>query len=205
MHSWSSEQSPKFLIAFLIVVSLSSLTAPAARAETHPKILMQTSLGEIVFELYPDQAPISAGNFLDYVDENLFGGAHFYRVVTMENQPDNDVKIEVIQGGLGFAAEDKKPPIEHETTSTTGIKHLDGALSMARLGPGTATSEFFVCVGDQPELDFGGARNPDGQGFAAFGRVIEGMDVVRAIHQGEANGQMLIETVAITRILRVPD
>ena len=193
------------LIAALVAFQLIAVAETIAEERNSPRVLMRTELGSIVFELYPDRAPISAGNFLDYVDENLFGGAHFYRVVTMENQPNNDVKIEVIQGGLGFAAEDKKPPIEHETTSTTGIKHLDGALSMARLGPGTATSEFFVCVGDQPELDFGGARNPDGQGFAAFGRVVEGMDVVRAIHQGEANGQMLIETVAITRILRVPE
>ncbi len=76
---------------------------------------------------------------------------------------------------------------------------------MARLEPGTASSEFFICVGAQPELDYGGARNPDGQGFAAFGRVTDGMDVVRAIQAGQADGQMLIDTIDITEIRRLPD
>jgi peptidyl-prolyl cis-trans isomerase A (cyclophilin A) len=193
------------LLAYLPAAYAEAISDEKARSEEHPRVLMRTALGDIVFEIYSESAPISAGNFLTYVDEGLFAGAHFYRVVTMDNQPNNDVKIEVIQGGLGFSSEDKMPPIEHETTETSGIKHLDGVLSMARLEPGTATSEFFVCVGDQPALDFGGDRNPDGQGFAAFGKVVDGMDVVRAIQQGEADGQMLVETVAITEIERLPE
>jgi peptidyl-prolyl cis-trans isomerase A (cyclophilin A) len=205
MHTDRAHDLSKLLTFVLVAALIAAVLAPAAAgAEAHPRVLMDTDLGDIVLEIYLDSAPVSASNFLAYVDQNLFVGAHFYRVVTMDNQPDNDVKIEVIQGGLGFEAEDRRPPIGHETTATTGIKHLDGVLSMARLGPGTATSEFFVCVGDQPELDFGGARNPDGQGFAAFGRVVEGMDVVRTIQQGKAEGQMLVETVAIKEIRRLP-
>jgi len=160
---------------------------------------METPLGNIVLEIYPDKAPISANNFLRYVDEGRFEGAHFYRVVHMENQPDNKVRIEVIQGGLGFGDSDQRlPEIKHETTEEIGLKHLNGTLSMARNEPGTASSEFFICVRDQPELDFGGKRNPDGQGFSAFGQVVEGMDVVHKIQQSPEKGQMLLETVPTT-------
>lgn len=168
------------------------------------QVALDTELGRIVVEVYPEHAPITTANFLRYVDENRWEGAHFYRVVTMDNQPDNDVKIEVIQGGLGFSENEQRlPPIDHETTHTTGLLHRDGTLSMARSGPGTASSEFFICIGDQPELDADGARNLDRQGFAAFGQVIEGMDVVRAIHQGANMDQMLETTVAIEQIRRV--
>ena len=191
-------QLAKRLIGPALVLATFALLLPLPLpAQHHPRVLMSTPLGDIVIEIYLDSASVTAGNFLAYVDEELFDGAHFYRVVTIDNQPNNDVKIEVVQGGLGFEAADRRPAIEHETTAATGIRHLDGTISMARLGPGTATSEFFICVGDQPELDFGGARNPDGQGFAAFGRVVDGMDVVRAIHGGDADCQMLSETVTI--------
>ena len=121
------------------------------------------------------------------------------------NQPDNDVLIEVIQGGTDpeRAAEDF-PPIPLERTSRTGLSHTDGAVSMARDGPDSATSDFFICIGDQPELDFGGRRNLDGQGFAAFGRVIRGMDVVRAIQGAAAAGQSLTPPVIIGRVSRLP-
>jgi peptidyl-prolyl cis-trans isomerase A (cyclophilin A) len=158
----------------------------------------------MIIEIYEESAPVTAGNFLCYVDENRFDGAHFYRVVRMDNQPNNEIKIEVIQGGL---YEDEHlqalPPIKHETTTETGILHKDGVISMARAEPGTASSEFFICIGNQPELDFGGMRNPDGQGFAAFGKVIEGMDVVRKIQNLEDEGQMLKEKVDIKSVKRL--
>ncbi len=97
---------------------------------------------------------------------------------------------------------DELTPIAHETTESTGILHRDGVISMARLEPGTATTEIFICVGDQPELDYGGRRNPDGQGFAAFGRVIDGMHVVRAIHQVPANGQYLDQPIPMLEVRR---
>ena len=166
---------------------------------------METELGNITVEVYLEAAPVTAANFMRYVDEDRFGGATFYRVVRLDNQPNDDVKIEVIQGGLGNQGREKRlPPIEHETTEKTGLRHLDGVISMARGRPGTASSEFFICVGDQPELDYGGKRNPDGQGFAAFGRVVSGMEVVRKIQQLEPEGGQYLENpLAITRIARV--
>lgn len=166
-------------------------------------ITIKTELGDIEVETYEKVAPITASNFLRYVDENLFEGASFYRTVTMDNQPDNDVRIEVIQGGRRSGDSLGYPPIEHETTDQTGILHEDGVISMARDRPGSATSEFFICVGGQPELDFGGKRNPDGQGFAAFGRVIRGMDVVRKIHKQPAEGQRLNPSIKIFTIERI--
>lgn len=170
-------------------------------------MLLETGFGTVVIEVDPARAPVSAGNFLRYVEERRLDGASFYRVVTPRNQPDNPVRIEVVQFGLGFDDDHPRrlPPIRHETTEETGLRHLDGTVSMARLGPGTASSELFVCVGDQPELDYGGRRNPDGQGFAAFGRVVEGMGVVRRIHRLPEEGQMLVAPVTITRAVRLAD
>jgi peptidyl-prolyl cis-trans isomerase A (cyclophilin A) len=167
-------------------------------ASQNPQILIKTELGDIKAELYTKQAPITACNFLRYVKEKRFEGAVFYRVVTMDNQPNDKVKIQVVQGGLYDENHPNLlPPIAHETTAQTGIRHKNGTLSMARWGPCTATCEFSICVGAQPELDFAGKRNPDGQGFAAFGRVTSGMDVVRKIHRQPADGQNLNPQIKI--------
>ena len=183
---------------FLLACLLSACGTP------YPRILMETEMGEITLELYPDKAPVTAANFLTYVDENRFEGAVFYRIVRRDNQPGDSIRIAVIQGGL---YEDNHPamlpPILHETTRQTGILHKNGAISMARSHPGTATSEFFICLGDQPELDYNGKRNPDKQGFAAFGKVIHGMDVVKEIHQLPVDGQYLDSTVKIIYISRL--
>lgn len=163
-----------------------------------PRILIDTDQGEILLELYPERAPLTVANFLRYVDEDRFRGACFYRVVHMNNQPDHDVKIEVIQGGLKDDEHPQSlPSVPHETTAQTGITHKDGTISMARNEPGSASSEFFICINDQPELDFGGKRNPDGQGFAAFGNVIHGMDTVKKIQSLPADGQYLIHDLKI--------
>lgn len=170
-------------------------------AENLPCVRMSTSLGEIVIELYPDKAPVSVINFLRYVKENRFQNLHFYRVVKPENQPNNKVKIEVFQGCLGFSEDSLRlPNIIHETTRKTGLKHLDGTISMARREPGSASSEFFICINEQPELDYGGKRNPDGQGFAAFGRVIKGMKVVREIQEQKDTNQMLNKIVTVSNV-----
>ena len=190
----------------LLFVLFISLIFAACRAEERsiPMVLLKTELGNIRIAVDIVNAPITAKNFMRYVDENRFKDASFYRVVTLDNQTQNEIKIEVIQGGLGFIESDLRlPPIEHEITERTGLLHKDGVISMARREPGTASSEFFVCVGDQPELNFGGKRNPDNQGFAAFGRVIEGMDVVRTIHKQPADGQMLVTPVRIIGVERV--
>ena len=187
------------------VLLLTFLMVSCAR-ETIIPISMETELGPIQLELYPDRAPITVSNFLRYVDKNRYEDLHFYRVVHMKNQPDNDVKIEVIQGGLGFDKHPMElPTILHETTDKTGIRHLNGTLSMARLEPGTASSEIFICINDQPELDYSGKRNPDGQGFAAFGKVISGMDVIRKIQLLPETKQMLDKVVKVNSIQRNGD
>ncbi len=190
----------------LIIVSIAMLIGAFIYFQTedkNPSIIFETELGDITVELYLDKAPITAANFLRYIDENRLEEATFYRTVRDDNQADNPIKIDVIQGGL---YEDNHPmmlePIAHENTEQTGIKHLDGVISMARYTPGTATSEFFICVGDQPALDYGGGRNNDGVGFAAFGKVTEGMDVVHLIHQAKADGQYLNPRIKILSIKR---
>ncbi len=184
-----------------VVLLISTLSILWSCSNSNPKIIIRTELGDITLELYPEKAPITVANFLRYVDENRFDGATFYRVVTKDNQPGSETKIEVIQGGL-FDDDHPQalPPIKHETTEETGILHKDGAISMARYGPGTATGEFFICVGDQPSLDSGGKRNPDKQGFAAFGKIIKGMDIVREIQKQPAKDQYLEPRIKITEI-----
>ncbi len=143
---------------------------------------IDTALGPITAELDDAAAPVTVANFLRYVDAGYFSGGRFWRTVRLDNQPNVAVKIEVVQADINEAhAEQLFSPIALERTRDTGLRHVDGALSMSRFAPDSAQSSFFICIGDQPELDFGGARYPDGQGFAAFGRVTAGMDVVRAI------------------------
>ncbi len=170
---------------------------------------MTTEAGTIEIVLDPVRAPVTVANFMRYVDAGQYNGGVFHRTVTMDNQPNNDVKIEVIQGAVNpdFRDDSYPPnsgydPIPLERTSATGLKHVDGAISMARMGPDTATSGFFFCIGDQPELDFGGKRNPDGQGFAAFGRVTKGMDVIRKIQMSPRENQRLTPPVVVTRVER---
>jgi peptidyl-prolyl cis-trans isomerase A (cyclophilin A) len=192
----------KFLLSLLMPIMC--LLGFSWAGDENPVVLIKTDLGDIKVEVFAGNAPLTAANFLKYVDAGLYKNASFYRVVRMDNQPQNLVKIEVIQGGLGFSDEETPfPPIAHETTAKTGLLHKDGIISMARSAPGSATSEIFICIGDQPELDFGGKRNPDGQGFAAFGRIIEGMDVVRKIQQQPDEKQMLKQPVTIQNIERI--
>ncbi|MGH2533505.1 MAG: peptidylprolyl isomerase [Thermomicrobiales bacterium] len=166
-------------------------------------IVIETHLGEIAVEINTAAAPGTAANFLAYVDGGWYDDGVFHRTVTMVNQPDSPVKIEVIQGGIGpNRSRDNAQPIPLERTSVTGLRHVDGAISMARFAPDSAVSDFFICIGVQPELDFGGRRNPDGQGFAAFGRVTAGMEVVRSIQQSPHDAQTLTPPVPIARIRR---
>src|SRR5690242_20218340 len=133
----------------------------------NPRVEFETAQGKFVVELYQDAAPATVTNFLRYIDEDRYKKACFYRVVRMDNQPNNDVKIEVIQGGLKDDPDHQGlPPVPHETTAKTRLTHQDGTLSMARNEPGSASSEFFICINKQPDLDHAGRRNPDGQGFA---------------------------------------
>jgi len=162
---------------------------------------IETTEGTIIVELYPDKAPITVANFLKYVDAGLYTNGSFFRVTTPENEATRDIKIEVIQGGKGEGKD--FDAIEIETTEKTGILHKNGTLSMARSEPNTATNSFFICINAQPALDFAGKRNPDGYGFAAFGKVIKGMDIVRKIQSRENKNQRLIEPVMIRSIKRI--
>ena len=169
-----------------------------------PRVQIETSLGDIEVELYFDRAPTTVSNYLHYVEERLYNDGEFFRAVTLENQPTNEVKIQVVQAEANRSKEKEfLPAIPLERTRDTGLRHLDGTLSMARNGPDTAQASFFVCVGDQPELDFGGRRNPDGQGFAAFGRVVKGMEVVRQMQRGAKESQTLHPPVPIQRAVRL--
>jgi arylsulfatase A-like enzyme/cyclophilin family peptidyl-prolyl cis-trans isomerase len=169
-----------------------------------PRVLIETAMGQIEVELDLERAPVTVTNFLRYVEKGLYRDGSFHRTVTPSNQPANKVKIEVIQASANPAKTNEfLPPIKLERTCDTGLKHLDGAISMARDGPDTAQDEFFICIGDQPELDFGGKRNPDGQGFAAFGKVVKGMDVVRRIQSAPTDGQKLTPPIRIQRVERL--
>ncbi len=169
---------------------LLSLVAFAQKPPDKVRLVLQTELGNIELEIYPAKAPVTAANFLQYVDGGFYDGGIVHRTVKPDNQPNNQIKIEVIQASIN--AEKKSfAPIKLERTNQTGLKHVNGAISMARSTPDSATSDFFICIGAQPELDFGGKRNPDGQGFAAFGKVTKGMDVVKKLQQAPAEGQRL--------------
>lgn len=167
---------------------------PAAMAGENVDVIIATSLGDIRISLDTERAPLTSANFLRYVDGEHYTGATFYRTVRYENDNGNP-KIEVIQGGLRGAGSPFEP-IGHEDTGQTGLRHTDGVISMARDEIGTTSSEFFICIGDQPGLDKGAARHADGQGFAAFGRVVEGMDVVRKIHAAPSSAPGYSEYVA---------
>jgi len=167
-------------------------------------VLIDTEMGRIEVAIDLERAPNTANNFLRYVNAGHFTSGQFHRTVTLDNQPDNDVLIEVIQASVSpESRESGFAPIALERTSVTGLRHLDGTISMARGGPDSATSSFFICIDDQPSLDFGGDRNPDGQGFAAFGRVTSGMDVVRRIQQSPEEGQRLTPPVRILSVMVV--
>src|SRR5262245_15965796 len=172
-----SEKLTGVLIALMVAMSATLF------ARQNVVVTIETTIGSIDVEIDAAHAPITAANFLKYVDAKMYDGGRFHRAVRLDNQVRKDITIEVIQGGR--SPEQAKTvkgfgPITLERTSITGLKHVDGAISMARGATAdSASSDFFLCVGPQPALDFGGARAADGQGFAAFGRVTRGMDIVK--------------------------
>ena len=153
--------------------ALALAATPVLAQAAAPRILIQTALGDITLELAADKAPVTAANFLRYVDAKRFDGASFYRALKLVPSP----LAGLVQGGVLNDPAKSFPAIAHESTKATGLSHTDGAVSMARYDPGTATSEFFICVGDLVSLN-ATAEDP---GYAVFGRVIQGMDVVRKI------------------------
>lgn len=173
---------------------------------THPHVIIQTEAGDIEAEIYTDKAPKTAAAFFRNVDSDWYKRSSFYRILNDDNQPSNAAKSELIQGGIwktNYAKSISVPRIPHETTKQTGVMHLNGTLSMARLEPGTAGTEFFICIGNQPGFDYGGANNTDGQGYAAFGKVIKGMRVVNTIYNRPENDQSFTPPVIIINIKRL--
>jgi peptidyl-prolyl cis-trans isomerase A (cyclophilin A) len=170
-----------------------------------PHVVIQTQAGDIVVELYPRQAPRTVAAFLSYVDSGFYKKCCFYRILNEENQATGSDPSQLIQGGIwrtNHAKAVSLPGVPHEPTQQTHILHTDGVISLARQAPGTATTEFFICVGDQPGFDYGGKNNPDGQGYAAFGKVVKGMDVVRAIYGLPEEDQSFTPPVPIKNIVR---
>lgn len=169
-----------------------------------PLVKIETTAGSFEIELYADKAPKTVANFLHYVHEGFYSGGNFFRTVTLDNQPDDEIKIEVIQGSANPKYRKQfLPPTSLERTNATQLKHVNGVISMGRDKPDSATHHFFICIGDQPELDYGGKRNPDGQGFAAFGKVTQGMDVVKKIQNSKSNAQTLTPKIKIQRAIRL--
>jgi peptidyl-prolyl cis-trans isomerase A (cyclophilin A) len=202
----------KSLVAFTLMMSAAAVAAQTTPQPPLASVVFETTLGRITLEVDAGHAPITAANFLRYVDGRFYDGGFVDRAVRPDNTTRHDVEIQVIQFQINPAREKEAfPAIRLERTSLTGLTHVDGAISMARGGADSATASFFIAIGDQHELDFGGKRNADGQGFAAFGRVVDGMDVVKKIQQAPtqpAGGQgafgteTLSPTIAVTRAYR---
>ena len=190
-----------FVFAFALLAGTAS-QAPETRR--NPVVVFETEKGTIEMEVDAAHAPVTAANFLKYVDGGFFDGGSVIRAVRPDNTVRHDVEIQVIQFQINpERRRDRFPPIPLERTSVTGLKHLDGTLSMARDGPDTATTSFSIVIGDQPEMDFAGRRNPDGQGFAAFGRVVRGMDVVKAIQASPTGPAGPYKTESLTPPIKV--
>jgi peptidyl-prolyl cis-trans isomerase A (cyclophilin A) len=190
-------------IPAILIILLLACSSPGNK---YPHIGIRTTAGDIEIEIYPDKAPLTAGTFLSYIDSGFYKNSSFYRVLNDDNQSSAADRSQLIQGGIWRTNQRKAaslPGIPHETTQQTHILHKDGTISLARTQPGTATTEFFICVGDQPGFDYGGENNPDGQGYAAFGKVVRGMDIVRTIYARPENNQSFDPPVVIYNIVRL--
>jgi peptidyl-prolyl cis-trans isomerase A (cyclophilin A) len=191
----------KFLIVFIF-----SVYACTSSKDQNPHVLIETKFGDIEVELFPKQAPKTVAAFLSYIDSGYYNKATFYRVLRDDEQPTNAPKSELIQGGIwqtDYKLAATIPGIVHESTKQTGLHHKNGTISLARSTPGTANTEFFICVGDQPGFDYGGANNPDGQGYAAFGSVVKGMSVVKSIYEAPETDGTFEPLIYINKIKRL--
>lgn len=170
-----------------------------------PQVAIRTTMGDIIVEVYPDKAPITATAFLRYVDSGYYMQGAFYRVLLQEGMTSSN-NVGLIQGGIWQTESQPSlnlPGIAHETTQKTGLSHTDGTISLARTTPGTANSEFFICIGNQTQFDYGNDNNGDKAGFAAFGKVVKGMDIVREIQRQPANGESLTPRITIKEVERL--
>lgn len=203
---WVIIHTMRTVVCSLVLTSfLCLLAACGSTDQKQPHIVIKTQEGDIELELYPEKAPQTVKAFLAYVDSGAYTNSSFYRVLNDDNQASDAPKSELIQGGIwksNYPRAIAQKGIPHESTQQTHILHKDGVISLARTTPGTAGTEFFICVGDQPGFDFGGENNPDGQGYAAFGRVVRGLNVVRNIYYRPENNQSFHPPVPIFDIVR---
>jgi peptidyl-prolyl cis-trans isomerase A (cyclophilin A) len=197
-----------FLLTLLAFPAAAQTTAPVAGPAANPRVALETTAGRFVVEVEAAKAPITAKNFLRYVDQKRLDGITFYRTVKVQD------RFGFVQFGVQNAPTKMLPPIKHEPTSQTGVTHVDGAISMPRLAPGSARGEFTISVGAQPSFDADPTRPGDNLGYAAFGRVVEGMDVIHKIFdaptsstktlQGSFKGQVPVTPVKVLTARRVP-
>ena len=191
----------KFL-KYFICIAVISCSHPNYK---NPHVIIETGLGDIEVELFPAKAPKTVAAFLSYVDSGFYNKTSFYRVLKTEEMP-TETNTGIIQGGMWQTNPAKDitiSGIEHETTKQSGLTHQSGTISLARLGPGTANTEFFICIGDQSPLDFGRRGTEDGQGYAAFGQVFKGMTIVRKIQAQKSHADKFDEKIEITKITRL--
>jgi peptidyl-prolyl cis-trans isomerase A (cyclophilin A) len=190
---------------FFIAVVFSACSQP--KKYSKPTIDIKTYFGDIIVELYPEKAPKTVAAFLSYVDSGYYKNTSFYRVLKKEDQSMNVAKTQLIQGGLwqtNFKKQQSIPGIPLETTKQTGILHQEGVISLARNeDPNSGNTEFFICMDDEPDYDYGGDASPDKKGYVTFGRVIDGMKYVKQIHEQpdyETNLRPPIKIINITRL-----
>lgn len=194
------------IVRLFFLCSICFYFSCAQKIYKEPTIKIETNFGDIIVELYPAKAPQTVKAFLSYVDSGYYKNSSFYRVLKAEDEPSNSFKSELIQGGIwqtNYKKQQTIPGIPLETTKQTSVLHKDGAISLARTEPGSGSTEFFICVGDQPAYDYGGSANPDRQGFSAFGKVIEGMEFVKQIHDQPDNNTNFTPAIIIKNIIRL--
>jgi len=192
----------KNLCIALCSILFLSCNQPASK---NPHVLLVTAFGDIEMELFPDKAPKTVAAFLSYIDSGFYKNSSFYRVVMLEGFS-SDGNVGLIQGGIWQTNDQQQPAIpgiEHESTKQTGLSHTSGTVSLARTTPGTASTEFFICIGDQSQFDYGNNNQGDTLGFAAFGSVFKGMTVVRKIQQERRTDQSFDKKIVINEIKRL--
>ncbi len=219
----------RFLVAWLFAVPALAQEAPPVApppvlpAEAPPsqpprhalvRVQLVTGMGPIVLALEKELAPLTTANFLRYVDQKRLDGTTFYRALKLGGPPQWPSEIGLVQGGVGRDGKKLLSPVAHEATSKTGLTHQEGSISMARLAPGSAQGDFFITLGEIPSLDANPEASGDNLGFAVFGHVEQGMDIVRQIlaapvsstlGEGAMRGQMLAHPVRIISARRITD
>ncbi len=189
----------------LFILAVTGFFSCSQSNTKEPHVLIKTDYGDIELELYPEKAPKTVAAFLANIDAGIYKDVSFYRVLKNEDLPE-EYNQGVIQGGV-FQAKPELVPglkkVDHESPRQTGMTHESGTISMARTTPGSATSEFFICIGDQKQFDSSNRGNSDGLGYAAFGKVVEGMKVVRQIQNTKSSGESFVSPIRISNIKKL--